>query len=82
MQWQKKMDLRHFFLLDAADEGLEIYHSIKNTDLLVQGLTAKSIVSRIPNDIDYIAVSYTLSNCWIYDSYILKKIKQQFSEKK
>ncbi|WP_417335297.1 B12-binding domain-containing radical SAM protein [Halobacteriovorax marinus] len=65
-------------IIDAAGEGLDQRHQIDDYDLVIGGITAEEIVSKIPKDVDYIGVQSMHSNRWIYDSFIIKSIIKEF----
>ena len=68
-------------ILDAPAENITSFRQLDNTIFIINGLKAEEIVERIPFDVDAIGVSCMHTNEWIYDSVILKKIKEKFPDK-
>ncbi len=65
-------------IIDATGEGIGRRTQIKGTQLAISGITAKEIIAKIPNDVDYIGVQSMHSNRWIYDGFIIKHILKNF----
>jgi len=68
-------------VIDALGEGLDKFSRIKNTRLLVNGITATEIVDRIPLEADVIAVACMFSSDWIYTRQVINKIHEAFPNK-
>lgn len=68
-------------VIDAAGEGINQKHRIKDTELAIGGITAEDIVGRIPHDVTMIGMQSMHSNRWIYDSHILKRVLEKFPDK-
>lgn len=64
------------FCIDALGEGLDQYKRIKNSSLILNGLTSKQIIEKIPMDSNIIGISCMFSNEWIYTRKILEDIKE------
>ena len=65
-------------IIDATGEGIGRRTQIKGTQLVISGITAREIISKIPSDVDYIGIQSMHSNRWIYDGYIIKHILKKF----
>lgn len=64
--------------IDAFGEDLENFYPILDTDFLVNGLSEKEILNRIPRDTTIIGISCMFSSEWINTAKLLKKIKLNF----
>ena len=69
-------------VIDAAGLGLGQLYPIKNTNFFIQGIDANKIIALIPLDTEVIAVSCMLTSSWIYDLYLLRKIRKKFPHQK
>jgi radical SAM superfamily enzyme YgiQ (UPF0313 family) len=68
--------------IDAAGEGLGIYTPIESTSLYVHGICAEAILTKIPQNTEYIGISCMLTNCWIHDLYIIRRVSKSFPKAK
>ena len=64
-------------MIDAPGEALFRFHKIPGTNLVVNGLSASEICSRIPEDADLVGVSVMHANEWIYDREIIRAVTQK-----
>lgn len=69
-------------VLDAPGEAIYQYSKIKNTELIINGLTADQMAERIPSDVSIIGISVMHANEWIYDRHIIKTLKRKFPQAK
>ncbi|MCZ6601410.1 MAG: cobalamin-dependent protein [Planctomycetota bacterium] len=65
-------------VVDAFGEAIDQFTAIRDTNLLINGLTADEIVDRIPANTDIIGVSCMYSNEWIYSKDVIRKIIEAF----
>ncbi len=65
-------------VIDALGEAVHRFRRLEDTGLLVNGLTAREIVERIPDDADVIGVSCMYSNEWLYSKIVIRSILQRF----
>jgi anaerobic magnesium-protoporphyrin IX monomethyl ester cyclase len=65
-------------IIDAPAENISQFKRLENTIFISNGLSAEEIVERIPKDVDAIGVSCMHTNEWIYDSVIIRKIREIF----
>jgi anaerobic magnesium-protoporphyrin IX monomethyl ester cyclase len=67
--------------IDAFGEDINRYAFITNIEakgILINGIGAEKIVSKIPQHTEVIAVTCMFSNEWVYTKYIINKIKLRF----
>jgi anaerobic magnesium-protoporphyrin IX monomethyl ester cyclase len=67
-------------VIDSPGEGINQFSKINETNLIINGLVAEQIISKIPDDVDLIAISVMHTNEWIYDKFIIKKIHEKFPQ--
>jgi anaerobic magnesium-protoporphyrin IX monomethyl ester cyclase len=65
-------------VVDAQGEALDRFTRIDGTPLLINGLTAADVASRIPEDVDCIGVSCMYSNEWLYTKVVVQEIARRF----
>lgn len=65
-------------IIDAAGEGIHQFSEINGTNLVINGINADAIIGLISSDTQLIGISCMHTNKWIYDSYIIKKVKRAF----
>lgn len=70
------------FVIDGTGEGIGRRIHLIGTDLAIGGIPADEIISKIPEDVDYIGMQSMHSNRWIYDQHIIKKLRKRFPDKK
>jgi len=68
------------YVIDAAGEGIDDFLKIENTNLVINGIDASKIIKMIPEHTDVIGLSAMHTNRWIYDSFIIKSIKNKFPD--
>lgn len=69
-----------YMLIDGLGESLDSIQALDNTDLLVNGLTAKQIVDRIPIGVKCIGVSCMFTNEWYYCIELIRQIRERFPD--
>lgn len=69
-------------IVDGTGEGINRRIVLKNTNLALGGIPVSEIIAKIPKDVQVIGMQSMHSNRWIYDSFILKKIFEQFPDVK
>ncbi len=67
-------------LIDAAGEGINNFRRLKNTPLVVNGITIYQIIELIPSDVSIICLSLMHTNRWVYDRLIIKEIRKYFPQ--
>lgn len=69
-------------VIDAPGEALLKYRKIQNSNLTINGLTAKEICARINHEVQLIGVSAMHDVEWVYDKFIIKTLNQHFPHAK
>lgn len=64
-------------VVDALAEDLHKFHRLRETRLLVNGLTAEGVADRIPDGVDLVGVSCMFSNEWIYSQTVIQAIAER-----
>ncbi len=67
-------------IIDAPGEAPDQYINFNKNRLLINGLDIDQIIKKIPPDTQIIGVSCQHSNEWIYDSLIIKEVKNHFPQ--
>ena len=65
-------------VVDAFGEAIDQFARIEGTGLFVNGLVAREVVARIPDDVDVIGVSCMFSNEWLYSRLVIQEIAARF----
>ena len=66
-------------VIDALGEAIHKFSHLKDSHLLINGLTAEEIGDRIPSDVDVIGLTCMFSNAWNYIRTVLDTINNKFA---
>lgn len=65
-------------IIDSFGEAPDKMALIGVKDLMIAGLDANDIVSRIPNTVDAIGITCMFSNDWLYVRILMRNIREKF----
>ena len=68
-----------YLAIDACGEALDqVTPSKHDQDLLIQGLTTKQVIGKIPNDVDVVGLTSLFSHAWFLVKEIINEIRHKF----